>query len=657
MASVYTNDLRLEEIGSGEQSGSWGDTTNTNLELIAEAFAFGTEAITTNADTHATTIADGATDPGRSLFLKYTGTLDSACTITIGPNTVSKLWFIENGTSGSQNIIIKQGSGATITIAAGQTKAIYSNGAGSGGAMVDAFAALSVVDLIVSDDLVVGDDLGVTGLVTIGETLAVTGIATFTDDIIIGDGKTIGSASDVDAITIAANGQVTLTQTLIGTALDISGDIDVDGTTNLDNTDIDGTLNASGLSYVNSGNGSGVALKIGGEGGEGLKTQYIIASGHTNYQIGVASHAASVFSITPSTAAGNTTFTNPALNISAGGQAQFTDGTASLPAISNIGDVNTGILFPAADTIGFSTAGAERARINSDGDLCVGSSEGGNAGQLTISIGTAGSVDGGVQVWARTNGSSFVQFGDGTSSADNYRGYIAYSHATDILSLGVLSATKLTINSQGVTSIGTTGTAGQLSLKATGDRCVSTMQVNANGDAGICFLNTSANGAGNIIVNASSVSYGTSSDYRLKENVDYDWDATTRLKQLKPARFNFIADNTNTLVDGFIAHEAQTVVPEAVHGTHNETQTLTKVVLSSSSTVLAENIEQSDWTAGKSATTDEDGNAVTAIYPSDSTWAAEHVVPKMQGIDQAKIVPLLVKTIQELEARITALES
>ena len=63
MASTFVNDLRLEEIGSGEQSGSWGDTTNTNLELIAEAFSFGTEAITTNADTHTTTIADGATDP------------------------------------------------------------------------------------------------------------------------------------------------------------------------------------------------------------------------------------------------------------------------------------------------------------------------------------------------------------------------------------------------------------------------------------------------------------------------------------------------------------------------------------------------------------------------------------------------------------------
>ena len=119
-----------------------------------------------------------------------------------------------------------------------------------------------------------------------------------------------------------------------------------------------------------------------------------------------------------------------------------------------------------------------------------------------------------------------------------------------------------------------------------------------------------ANGAttiiGSITHNQTSTSFNTSSDHRLKENVDYTWDATTRLKQLKPARFNFISD-ADTTVDGFLAHEAQAVVPEAVHGTHNEV--------------------------------DADGNAV------------------MQGIDQSKLVPLLVKTIQELEARITALEA
>jgi|TARA_R110002033_G_scaffold4161_2_gene21074 hypothetical protein len=273
MASTYVNDLRLNEMATGDGSGTWGTTTNTNLELIGEALGYGTEGITTNADTHTTTVADGATDPGRAMYIEYTGTLDSACTITIAPNTVNRMHFIENGTSGSQNIIISQGSGANITIPPGDVKAVYLDGAGSGAAVVDAFASLNVVDLKVQDDLTVTDDLivngdidlegaidvngtanldvvDIDGAVDMASTLAVTGIVTLTDDLIIGDGKTIGSASDVDAITIASNGQLTLTQTLIGTALDISGDIDVDGTTNLDVVDIDGAVDMASTLQV-----------------------------------------------------------------------------------------------------------------------------------------------------------------------------------------------------------------------------------------------------------------------------------------------------------------------------------------------------------------------------------------------------------------------
>ena len=257
--ATYVNDLRLKEIATGDEAGTWGTSTNTNLELIGNALGFGTEAITTNADTHASTVADGSADAARAMYIKYTGTLDSACTITIGPNTMKRVHFIENGTSGSQNIIISQGSGANITIPPGDTKAVYLDGAGSGAAVVDAFASLNVVDLKVQDDLTVTDDVAIGGLATVGGTLGVTGIVTLTDDLIIGDGKTIGSASDVDAMTIAANGQVTFSQTLIGTALDISGDIDVDGTTNLDIVDIDGavdmasTLAVAGVVTANAG--------------------------------------------------------------------------------------------------------------------------------------------------------------------------------------------------------------------------------------------------------------------------------------------------------------------------------------------------------------------------------------------------------------------
>ena len=139
MAATYVNNLRVAEPADGDAD--WGTSTNTSLELIGEALGVGTEGITTNADTHTSTVADGATDPARALHLQYTGTLDSACTITIAPNTLKRVQIIENATSGGQSIIIKQGSGATITILNGTKRIVYLDGAGSGAAVVDITAA------------------------------------------------------------------------------------------------------------------------------------------------------------------------------------------------------------------------------------------------------------------------------------------------------------------------------------------------------------------------------------------------------------------------------------------------------------------------------------------------------------------------------------
>ena len=162
----------------------------------------------------------------------------------------------------------------------------------------------------------------------------------------------------------------------------------------------------------------------------------------------------------------------------------------------------------------------------------------------------------------------------------------------------------------------------------------------------IQFLNESNQEVGSIKSTGSATAFATSSDYRLKENVSYSFDATTRLKQLKPARFNWISDNTNTLLDGFIAHEVSSIVPEAISGTKDATTTLTKVVVGEHGNVIAENIEESDWTSGKA-----DGT-----YNAETTWHSSKSEPTYQQIDQSKLVPLLVKTIQELEARIKALE-
>ena len=253
MASTYVHDLRLNEMGTGDASGTWGTNTNVNLELIGEALGFGTEGITTNADTHTSTIADGATDPVRAMFVKYTGTLDSACTITIAPNTINRMQFIENGTSGSQNIIISQGSGANITIPAGDTKAVYLDGAGSGAAVVDAFASLNVVDLKVQDDLTVTDDLIVNGDIDLEGAIDVNGTANL--DVVDIDGAvdmastlTVAGVVDVTDTTDSsdASGDTGALRTEGGASiakkLYVGTDLDVDGTANLDVVDIDGAV-------------------------------------------------------------------------------------------------------------------------------------------------------------------------------------------------------------------------------------------------------------------------------------------------------------------------------------------------------------------------------------------------------------------------------
>ena len=211
MASTFVNDLRLEEMATGENSGTWGTKTNANLELIGEALGFGTEAITTNADTHTSEIADGATDPVRAMFVQYTGTLDSACTITITPNTISRVHIIENATSGSQNIIIKQGSGATVTIPNGKTSIVYLDGAGSGAAVVDALTDLNIAgtfnaasDINGASDITAAGTLNATGDTSAGDSAAL-GFASADGCIITGQGSTndVSIKNDADTTVIA----------------------------------------------------------------------------------------------------------------------------------------------------------------------------------------------------------------------------------------------------------------------------------------------------------------------------------------------------------------------------------------------------------------------------------------------------------------------
>ena len=146
MASTYENNLRLNEMGTGDQSGTWGTVTNTNLELIAEAFSYQTEATFDSDGDKTATIGDGVTDKYRAMYIKVTSTtsLSATRTLNIAPNTVSKMFIIENATTGGQSISVSQGSGANVTIANGSTKLIFTDGLGSGAAVHDGLAKLEL---------------------------------------------------------------------------------------------------------------------------------------------------------------------------------------------------------------------------------------------------------------------------------------------------------------------------------------------------------------------------------------------------------------------------------------------------------------------------------------------------------------------------------
>jgi hypothetical protein len=211
--ATYVNNLRLKEIATGDESGTWGTSTNTNLELIGEALGYSTEASFGSDADATTTIADGSADSARALYFKVTSgvSLTATRTLTIAPNTVSKVWIIENATSGSQSINISQGSGANVTVPNGGVKIIYTDGAGAGAAVVDALTDLSVADSLTlqGPTLTIGDATAEdTKIVFDGNAQDFyIGLDDSADDLVIGLGSAVGTTP---AISVDENQNVTM---------------------------------------------------------------------------------------------------------------------------------------------------------------------------------------------------------------------------------------------------------------------------------------------------------------------------------------------------------------------------------------------------------------------------------------------------------------
>lgn len=273
--------------------------------------------------------------------------------------------------------------------------------------------------------------------------------------------------------------------------------------------------------------------------------------------------------ITDSTLIADGTITTS--DLASGLTVNFADGSASTPSITNDGDTNTGIFFPAADTIAFAEGGAEIARFDSNGNLGIGTSSPTNyANYKTLTISSAGTSQGGV-LRVQNSDSSTV----GLVYIDGNTSYNIKSVASVPLIFGTADIERMRIDSSGNLLVGkTTEAAGSLGFSATpsfGFRATHSNNnfnivniLSASGTQTLIQFRYNDSPVGGISSGGSSVTYNTTSDYRLKENVAPMTGALAKVAQLKPCTYTWKA--TGEASQGFIAHELQEVVPECVTG-------------------------------------------------------------------------------------------
>src|SRR6056300_228536 len=313
-------------------------------------------------------------------------------------------------------------------------------------------------------------------------------------------------------------------------------------------------------------------------------------------------------------------------------------------------------------TVGSTTTELDaEAKLISDGsgiiirNAAVGTATAGKADMLVIE-GNASGDTAGMSILTAGDEFGVIHFGD---DVDVDIGKIEYYHGSNYMRFYVNGSEMMRLRNDGVMTIGTTSASGSpstscLELKGTEAplSIINETATDASDRTSIAFRQANGTMVGNVGVDSTSTIFNTSSDYRLKENEVAISDGIERIKQLKPYKFNFKIQPDKT-VDGFFAHEVSSIVPEAISGEKDATETLQKVVLDSSGNIVAFNVEQSKWTQGKT-----DGE-----YENDTTWEASKEIIKPQSIDQSKLVPLLTSALQEaiteiesLKARVTTLE-
>ena len=350
MASTYSPNLRLELIGTGEQQGTWGSTTNTNLGTLLEEAIGGyvSVAVTDGANTTLTS-NNGSADQSRNMVINLTGALTATRNV-ICP-AIEKLYVVKNATTGGQSIVFKVSGQTGVTIPNGIIEFIY----------VDGTDARSITGSIAIQD---ANNVAITGGSISGASLSNVSVVANASSLSVRDSDASHILSIAVGSNLTANTILTLTTGATSNrTLDISASnvtISTAGAALIDDADASAQRTTLGLGTIATQNANAVSITGGSITGI---TDLAVADGGTG-----ASNAASARTNLGVGTGDSPQFTGLTLT----GVGAFSAGTALLPSLIPSGDTNTGVWFPAADTIAASTGGTERLRIDTNGNVGIG---------------------------------------------------------------------------------------------------------------------------------------------------------------------------------------------------------------------------------------------------------------------------------------------
>jgi hypothetical protein len=613
MATAYTSLLGLALPVTGELSGSWGDTVNDAITSLLDTAVAGTTSITADADITLTTTTGVANQSRQAIILWNPASGTTTRNITAPAQ--SKIYTVINASGGTQSIVFR-GAGPTtgVTIVKGESAVVAWNGtdfikvSNTGGAasftnvtvsgttILSGLTASTALALDASKNVVSVTNTGTgnnvlatsptlvtpalgtpssatltnaTGLpVSTGISGLGAGVATFlatpssanlatavTDE--TGSGALVFATSPTLVTPALGTPSALVGTNITGTAAGLTaGNV----TTNANLTGaITSTGNATLLGSFSSANLAGALTDETGTGSAVFaNSPTLVTPALGTPASGVVTNLTGTASININGTVGATTAAAGAFTtLSASGVTTVQAGTVSAPAITTTGDTNTGIFFPAADTIAFAEGGVEAMRIDSAGNVGIGTSsptrrlEVGILGAFRLQTGsvtmdctpTAGATD--TFVWNTSSNSGYIWSMAGTERARiDSSGNLLVGRTNSSASAAVTGC---------IIYGGGTADFGQMVFS----RGANTVYVS--------FRNASSGAeVGNIQTDGTTTSYVTSSDYRLKHDIQPMTGALAKVAQLKPVTYKWNADDSES--QGFIAHELQEVVPECVTG-------------------------------------------------------------------------------------------